>query len=228
MGKCISKSSKINTSSESNTSSNPKSKTVVDGKQNNEIDQSLEQKCPPLDLCGEVVIGYCVRIIDGDTCVMNLKTKFGTHQWKIRMDAYDSPEMKGKTTLEKQHARACKKVVEELILNKYCVVECKKFEKYGRLLAVIYIRGVNNTTTEFKTMSCVLDDANRRCDLLNITTWMVQNTTSVEYFGGHKTEVFVPKIPEQCHPMYNRVFEEILNTPIVEPEIKQRIKRQKK
>ena len=60
------------------------------------------------------------------------------------MYGYDSPEIRkyGNNTLkpgEKEAGLAAKRFLSQLILNKIVYLETKGFEKYGRLLANIYL-----------------------------------------------------------------------------------------
>jgi hypothetical protein len=100
---------------------------------------SLKNKCQPFTLEGDIVQGYCISVYDGDTCTVNLRTKIGEHEWKIRMQGYDSPEIKSNEIEEKKHAKACKEMLKELIQDKHIWLHCGSFDKYGRLLGTIYL-----------------------------------------------------------------------------------------
>jgi hypothetical protein len=63
------------------------------------------------------------------------------YKWVIRMMGIDTPEMKTKNTYEKQLAIKARDFLRELILDKFIIIECLDFDKYGRLLANIYIEG---------------------------------------------------------------------------------------
>ena len=93
---------------------------------------------------GETYLGLCVKVYDGDTVTLNMPTKIGTHLWKIRLNDFDAPELStAKTPLEKTHALACRDVLSDLILNKCCIVQCGKFDMYGRILGTIYTKMVS-------------------------------------------------------------------------------------
>lgn len=102
--------------------------------------ERLQGVCGPFSLINQWLIGYCVSVYDGDTCTMNIHSPIGNHQWKVRLIGFDAPELKTRDPLEKKHGFACRDMLAELIRGKFCVLHCQSFEKYGRLLADIYIR----------------------------------------------------------------------------------------
>jgi endonuclease YncB( thermonuclease family) len=95
--------------------------------------------------------GYHIRVCsvyDGDTItgIMKFRGKYG--KFKIRMEGYDSPEMKPPLSdpnrlYEIEAARQAKEVLQTLILNKVVEGECYGTDKYGRLLMTIYEGGRN-------------------------------------------------------------------------------------
>lgn len=85
-----------------------------------------------------------VDVYDGDTVTIVLLNKFGYEKHKLRMYGYDSPEMKPKRDLpnrdqEIEKAKAAKKYLSDLVLNKIVKFESMGFDKYGRLLGKLYI-----------------------------------------------------------------------------------------
>ena len=108
--------------------------------------EQLKQAKDPLTLAGCVCIGFCSKAYDGDTCTINIRSRFGDHQWKVRLLGFDSPEMKTKNPIEKKHAIACRNTLLDLIGQKYVVISCGPFEKYGRLLGNIYVRSSSGSS----------------------------------------------------------------------------------
>lgn len=152
--------------------------------------ENLVKKCADFSLSGEKCIGYCVKAYDGDTCTVNIQTKIGDHQWKVRLLGFDAPEIKTKNIEEKIHALACRDTLLELIGEKFCVVECHQFEKYGRLLGTLYIRQLLENTYTVSTQSCEKEDLNTKNQLLlNVNQWMLQHTPCVAYDGGTKEKI---------------------------------------
>jgi len=80
----------------------------------------------------------------------------------VRLLGIDSPEIKGKTQHEKDMAKRSQLALENLILHKQICLKNVTTEKYGRLLADVY-----------------LDD-------LHINQWLLDNDYAVKYNGGKK------------------------------------------
>ena len=92
--------------------------------------------------------GRVIKVYDGDTITIASKMPFKSspiYRFSIRMNGIDTPEMKGKDVSEdeKTAAHEAQKFVSNLILNKYVTLKNIKNEKYGRILADVFIGEVN-------------------------------------------------------------------------------------
>jgi endonuclease YncB( thermonuclease family) len=110
-----------------------------------------------------------IEVYDGDTlkALMNFRNKIDL--WTIRMHGYDSPEMKPLKTKnnrdkEIEMAKQSKCALENQVLNKNVFAKIIGFDKYGRLLAELFINKIN------------------------INQWMIQNNYGYIYSGGKKKE----------------------------------------
>lgn len=108
-----------------------------------------------------------IDVYDGDTITVAIKLEKTIWKAKIRMYGYDSPEMKPLIKLKnreeiKKNAVIAKHALQNKICNKIVFAELKGFDKYGRLLAIIYY---NNE---------------------NINKFMIDNGYGYDYFGGTK------------------------------------------
>lgn len=135
-------------------------------------------------LDGDTCVGYCVSVYDGDTCTFNLKTKIGIHKWKIRLLGLDAPELKTKDELEKMHAKACRDTLAEWIQYKECHVKCSGYDKYGRLLAVIYAQDKNDLSK-----SKDLETIGNQKNYIDVNDWLIKNTPCVPYDGKTKQKI---------------------------------------
>lgn len=168
--------------------------------------EKLRKPCYPFSMVRETHLGYCVKAYDGDTCTINIRSNIGDHQWKIRLAGFDAPELKTSNSLEKKHGLACRDMLLELIHNKYIVVQCDKFEKYGRLLGTIWVRASQDTNSSICTESCELSDVKNmnegvKSGLINVNDWMLKHTPCVPYDGGTKAGV---TYTGSYHPHYLR------------------------
>lgn len=93
-----------------------------------------------------------VKVYDGDTCTVVFPWKGEFVKMNIRMEGYDSAEIRSKDPQEKEQAIAARDKLESLIcrgvgvpkaprlwFNDLVCVKMGKFDKYGRILAKIYI-----------------------------------------------------------------------------------------
>ena len=170
--------------------------------------KELQKPHPRFSLAGQINLGYCPQAYDGDTCTMNIQSSIGHHQWKVRLNDLDAPEMKTLDMEEKIHALACRNMLLELIQDKYCIVMCDSWEKYGRLLGTIFIRSEICNLQKIVTLSCEEDDLKKFQDqfphpdtkteekaqlikgsFLNVNQWMLHHTPCVPYTGGTKEKI---------------------------------------
>jgi len=124
---------------------------------------------------------YCkvIDVYDGDTITIAVKLNRKIYQYKVRMYGYDSPEMKPRLNIPNrneiiQKAHKAKEVLSEVILNKIVVVEIQKktWDKYGRLLGVIYISIRRGLTMKSYN--------------LNVNEYMIDKGHGYSYYGGTK------------------------------------------
>ena len=92
-------------------------------------------------LAGNKYVAKCIDVYDGDSITVVFKFNGKYQQFKIRMMGYDTPEIRSKNLEEKEYGKRAKKALEDKILNKIINLECHEFDKYGRLLATVYIDG---------------------------------------------------------------------------------------
>jgi endonuclease YncB( thermonuclease family) len=92
--------------------------------------------------------GRVIKVYDGDTITIASKLpikKSPIYRFSVRLNGIDTPEMKGAgvTEEEKNAAHQAQKFVSDLILNKYVRLENIQNEKYGRILADVYIGDIH-------------------------------------------------------------------------------------
>ena len=113
--------------------------------------------------------GFVVKVYDGDTITILSKLPYkdsALYKFSVRLNGIDCPEIKGETLKEKQCAQIARDELSKLILNKHVILKDLKTEKYGRILAEVY-----------------LDD-------LHLNQYMLDKKLAVKYDGGTKTKAF--------------------------------------
>lgn len=91
---------------------------------------------PPVYFC------KVVKVYDGDT--ITVATKLYTadspvYRFSVRLAGIDTPEIHGSTSSEKASAIVVRDLLANLVLNKIVLLKNVHFEKYGRLLADVYL-----------------------------------------------------------------------------------------
>jgi micrococcal nuclease len=113
----------------------------------------------------QITKGEVVKVYDGDTITIVAKLPYMTsdyYRFSVRLLGIDCAEIKGKTIKEKETAKKARDALSNKILNRKITLRDVSTEKYGRLLANIYLDG-----------ECIND-------------WMLTNGYAVVYDGGKK------------------------------------------
>jgi endonuclease YncB( thermonuclease family) len=86
--------------------------------------------------------GIVIKVYDGDTITIASNLSYPGSQlyrFSVRMRGIDCPEIKGKNQDEIHCAILAKNILSELLLYKYVTLKNTSLEKYGRILADVYI-----------------------------------------------------------------------------------------
>ena len=88
--------------------------------------------------------GRVIKVYDADTITIASKLPYDNsplYRLSVRLNGIDTPEMKGKDIPEEEKtaAKIARDFVSNLVLNKYVRLENICNEKYGRILADVYI-----------------------------------------------------------------------------------------
>jgi endonuclease YncB( thermonuclease family) len=112
-----------------------------------------------------IKFGKVIKVYDGDTITIASKIEGPNniiYRFQVRLNGIDSPEIKGGTDHEKQLAHNSKDALSNLIMGKIVELRNVSTEKYGRVLADVYL------------------------DSLNLCEWMIEHGYAVKYDGGTK------------------------------------------
>ena len=88
--------------------------------------------------------GRVIKVYDADTITIASKLPYDEspmYRLSVRLNGIDTPEIKGKgiSDEEKEAAKNARDYVSNLVLNKFVRLENIESEKYGRILADVYI-----------------------------------------------------------------------------------------
>ena len=109
--------------------------------------------------------GYVIKVYDGDTITIAAKMPYENSplfRFNVRLNGIDTPEIKSKNINEKNLAKKARDSLSQLLLNKNVTLQNVKNEKYGRILADVYL------------------------DELHINKWMIDQSFAVAYDGKTK------------------------------------------
>lgn len=113
----------------------------------------------------ELNSGKVLKVYDGDTITIGSKLPYNNspfYRFSIRLRGIDCPEIRTHDHNEKEIALIAKKYVQEKCLNKIIELKNLSIEKYGRILADVFI------------------------DNINLSDELIKNKLAVKYMGGKK------------------------------------------
>jgi len=94
-------------------------------------------------LDGFNTIAKCVDVYDGDTITVAICLFGKCFLFKVRLAGINTPEIRNKNLEEKKMGLDARDYVKSKILQKIINIKCGEFDKYGRLLGVVYIDGMS-------------------------------------------------------------------------------------
>ena len=108
--------------------------------------------------------GKVVKVYDADTITVANRISIDgeIYRFRVRLNGIDSPEIKSKNATTKTLAKQSRDVFSEMIFGKIVELRNVQLEKYGRLLADVYLGD------------------------LHLNEWLVENKYAVRYDGGAK------------------------------------------
>jgi len=125
--------------------------------------------------------GYVIKVYDGDTITIATKLPYvesPLYRFSVRLNGIDCPEIKGKNALEKQVAHYAKMYVSDRVLHKTIYLDNVKTEKYGRVLADVYINPILQAAGQATGQEQRQNES--------LSQMLLRNGLAVQYDGGTK------------------------------------------
>jgi endonuclease YncB( thermonuclease family) len=97
---------------------------------------------PLFSFNGKTIYAKCVSVYDGDTVTVKFLYRGECLKYKVRLMGIDTPELRTKNAQEKELSQKIREHVAIMILNKIIKLKCYDFDKYGRILADIYVSDI--------------------------------------------------------------------------------------
>ena len=117
--------------------------------------------------------GRVIKVYDGDTITIATKLPWESsplYRVSVRLRGIDTPEMKGRDISfeEKEAAKEAREFVYKLVFNKFVRLENIQNEKYGRILADVYIGEIHLNELLLKEGYAVKYDGGTKIKPINI------------------------------------------------------------
>jgi len=140
--------------------------------QNNNItwDNTIEFTYP-------ITSGYVIKVYDGDTITIASKMPYENSplfRFNVRLNGIDTPEIKSKNENEKILAKKARDSLSQLIMHKNITLQNVKNEKYGRILADVFINDINLNELLIKERYAVKYDGGTK---IKPTNWLKYTLT---------------------------------------------------
>ena len=114
-----------------------------------------------------VTQGKVIKVYDGDTITIASRLPYPNtpvYKFNVRLLGIDCPELKGSADKEKELAILARDALRARIYGRTVTLKNVGTEKYGRLLANVYLNGEN------------------------LNEWMISNNYAIKYDGKTKTK----------------------------------------
>jgi len=124
--------------------------TQQDDTTNNQIDWENISYKDTIQFRPEISVAKCIKVYDGDTITIACglppyEPGKPIYRWSVRLRGIDAPEMRTKCVNEKGCALLAKEMMEAQVLDKIVTLENVSYDKYGRVLADVFVNNVNVT-----------------------------------------------------------------------------------
>jgi len=117
--------------------------------------------------------GKVIKVYDGDTITIASKMPFENspyYRFSVRLKGIDCPEMRTKNVEEKQCSILTRNFLRTMLSDKVVQLKNVELEKYGRILANVYLDGVDISELLCdKNMAVKYDGGTKHCP----ENWMV-------------------------------------------------------
>jgi len=160
------------------------------------VDSGREVECVLKDtitFVPDVRYGRVVKVYDGDTITIGAKlypirANSPIYRFSVRLNGIDTPELKGSSPEEHEIAVIARDWLSEMIMGKMVSLENVSFEKYGRLLATVYLLVPEEGLWGWRRKLGwkVVQKFKREHTSLN--DQMIKFHFAVPYDGGHKDQ----------------------------------------
>ncbi len=153
------------------------------------LDSGLNLECSLKDtttFIPDVRYGRVVKVYDGDTITIGtrlypIRKNQPIYRFSVRLNGIDTPEIKGSGPEEHNVAVKARDWLSSKIMGRLVALHDVKFEKYGRLLATIYL-----VHDRHKWLNYLIKPS---LEEISLNQQMIDNRFAVRYDGGTKSQI---------------------------------------
>ena len=105
--------------------------------------------------------GKVIKVYDGDTITIASKMPFENspyYRFSVRLKGIDCPEIRSKNTQEKECSILVRDYLRSMLSDKIVILKDVELEKYGRILANVYLEDINISELLCKKHMAVMYD----------------------------------------------------------------------
>lgn len=163
-----------------------------------------------------------VKVYDGDTVHAVFKMFDKYYKWNCRILHVDTPELRTKDLEEKKRGYECKEKLCALILDKIVLLNCSKFDKYGRLLVEITVPETGVKIHEY----LISEGLANKYEGKTKEKWDFSNEGEAEP-KTEKPKVEKPKVEKVVKPKADKAEKPKVEKPKVEKVVKPKVEKPK-
>ena len=109
----------------------------------------------------DITSGKVIKVYDGDTITIATQLPYNNSpffRFSVRLRGIDCPEIRSKNTSEKECAVIARNLLIDNIYHKIVTLKNVDYDKYGRILADVFLDGMNVTDVLIKNRLAVTYD----------------------------------------------------------------------
>ena len=127
-----------------------------------------------------IMYGKVVNVHDGDTITVAsplFNTIHPIYRFSVRLRGVESPEIRESSEYEKELAIIARNALSSKVLNKMVILENTDIEKYGRILADVFLAKNPDSESELQ-----------KIESSSISHWMLKNDYTMPYSRDSKNK----------------------------------------
>lgn len=133
-----------------------------------------------------IMYGKVVNVHDGDTITVAsplFNTIHPIYRFSVRLRGVESPEIRESSEYEKELAIIARNALSSKVLNKMVILENTDIEKYGRILADVFLAKNLELESELENRNHI-----QKIESISISHWMLKNDYTMPYSRDSKEE----------------------------------------